>query len=181
MTLPPKRGAPTIKALFFDVDGVLTDGRVYIDDQGCESKVFDTKDGHGVKMAVAAGLNVAWISGRTSKATEQRARELGVAECHQGVSDKGGLFDALCRRWGVTRRETAAIGDDEPDVPMLVAAGFSACPADAAPQARKAAQVVLKNAGGRGAVREFVEHILRYNKLVEKTALSTRTRKIAIP
>jgi 3-deoxy-D-manno-octulosonate 8-phosphate phosphatase (KDO 8-P phosphatase) len=181
MTSPPKKGAPKIKALFFDVDGVMTDGRVYIDDQGCESKVFDTKDGHGVKMAVAAGLNVAWISGRTSKATEQRARELGVAECHQGVADKGRVFDDLCLRWGVTPRETAAIGDDEPDVPMLAAAGFSACPADAAPQARRAAQVVLKSAGGRGAVREFVEHILRYNKLVDKTAASTRTRRIAIP
>lgn len=176
----PRKGAPKIKALFFDVDGVLTDGRVYIDDQGRESKVFDTKDGHGVKMAVAAGLHVVWLSGRTSKATEQRARELGVTECHQGVADKGRVFEALCRRWGVAPRETAALGDDEPDIPMLTAAGFSACPSDAAPAARKAAQVVLKNAGGRGAVREFVEHILRYNKLAEKAAASARTRAIVI-
>jgi 3-deoxy-D-manno-octulosonate 8-phosphate phosphatase (KDO 8-P phosphatase) len=165
---PPRRKAPKIKALFFDVDGVLTDGRIYMDDEGRESKVFDTKDGHGIKMAIAAGLHVAWLSGRVSKATEQRALELGVADCRQGVADKAKVYVELCRRWGVARRETAALGDDEPDVPLLTVAGFSACPADAAPPARKAAQVVLKSAGGRGAVREFIEHILRYNKLVEK-------------
>lgn len=165
---PPRRKAPKIKALFFDVDGVLTDGRVYMDDEGRESKVFDTKDGHGIKMAIAAGLHVAWLSGRLSKATEQRALELGVVECRQGVADKAKVYVELCRRWGVAPRETAALGDDEPDVPLLTVAGFSACPADAAPPARKAAQVVLKSAGGRGAVREFIEHILRYNKLVEK-------------
>lgn len=164
----PRRGAPRIKALFFDVDGVLTDGRVFMDDQGHEFKVFDTKDGHGIKMALAAGLHVAWISGRTSRATEKRAGELGVLECHQGVADKAKVYEALCRSWGVTSRETAALGDDEPDVPMLASAGFSACPADAATAARKAAQVILKNPGGRGAVREFVEHILRYNRLVER-------------
>jgi 3-deoxy-D-manno-octulosonate 8-phosphate phosphatase (KDO 8-P phosphatase) len=176
----PKKGAPRIKALFFDVDGVLTDGRVFIDDQGHEFKVFDTKDGHGVKMAVAAGLRVAWISGRTSKATELRASELGVTECYQGVADKGEVFEALRRRWGVAPGETAALGDDEPDIPMLIAAGFSACPCDAASAARKAAQVVLKSAGGHGAAREFVEHILRYNKLVEKAAATARTRAILI-
>jgi 3-deoxy-D-manno-octulosonate 8-phosphate phosphatase (KDO 8-P phosphatase) len=165
---PPRRKAPKIKALFFDVDGVLTDGRVYMDDEGRESKVFDTKDGHGIKMAIAAGLHVAWLSGRLSKATEQRALELGVVECRQGVADKAKVYVELCRRWGVAPRETAALGDDEPDVPLLTVAGFSACPADAAPPARKAAQVVLKSAGGRGAVREFIEHILRYNKLIEK-------------
>ena len=163
-----RKGAPKIKALFFDVDGVLTDGRVYMDDQGREFKVFDTKDGHGIKTAIAAGLRVAWISGRTSKATDQRASELGVVECHQGVADKAKVYVELCQRWGLAPRETAALGDDEPDVPMLTVAGFSACPADAAPPARKAAQVVLKCDGGRGAVREFIEHILRYNKLIEK-------------
>jgi 3-deoxy-D-manno-octulosonate 8-phosphate phosphatase (KDO 8-P phosphatase) len=168
MTRTPRRDAPRIQALFFDVDGVLTDGRVYLDEQGHEFKVFDTKDGHGVKMALTAGLRVAWISGRNSRATAQRAAELGVLECHQGVEDKGAVYETLRRRWELSARETAALGDDEPDVPMLTAAGFSACPADAAPAARRAAKVVLKNPGGRGAVREFVEHILRYNRLIEK-------------
>jgi len=152
-----------IKALFFDVDGVLTDGRLYIDDRGRELKVFDTKDGHGVKKALAAGLDVAWISGRTSRATARRARELGVRHCHQGVKDKLRLYEALCRRLRVRPSETAVVGDDEPDAPMMTRAGFSACPCDAAPQAKKAARRILKNPGGRGAVREFVELVLSKN------------------
>jgi 3-deoxy-D-manno-octulosonate 8-phosphate phosphatase (KDO 8-P phosphatase) len=153
-----------IRALFFDVDGVLTDGRLYIDDRGRELKVFDTKDGHGMRMAVEAGLKVVWISGRTSLATAVRARDLGVRACYQGVRDKLELYERLCRRWRFSAQETAAIGDDEPDVPLLQAAGFSACPADAAPAARRAARVVLQNSGGRGAVREFVEKVLELNR-----------------
>jgi 3-deoxy-D-manno-octulosonate 8-phosphate phosphatase (KDO 8-P phosphatase) len=158
------RQSSIIRALFFDVDGVLTDGRVYLSDDGHEFKVFDTKDGHGVKKAIAAGLKVAWISGRASAATARRARELGVRECRQGVSDKAEAYREICRRWKVAPRETAAMGDDEPDVPMLEAAGFSACPADAAPAARRAARILLKNRGGRGAVREFVEWVLAFNR-----------------
>jgi 3-deoxy-D-manno-octulosonate 8-phosphate phosphatase (KDO 8-P phosphatase) len=157
------RSARPIRALFLDVDGVLTDGRLYLDDRGREMKVFDTKDGHGIKMAIAAGLKVAWISGRQSMATARRARELGVTECHQGIADKESLYRKLCRRWSLDPAETAAIGDDEPDVPLLAAAGFSACPSDAAPPARRAAQLVLTGAGGRGAVREFVEVVLARN------------------
>jgi 3-deoxy-D-manno-octulosonate 8-phosphate phosphatase (KDO 8-P phosphatase) len=152
-----------IKALFFDVDGVLTDGRLYIDDRGREFKVFDTKDGHGIKMALAAGLRVAWISGRDSLATRVRARDLGVRTLYQGVGDKLARYEILCRRWGLRPAETAAMGDDEPDLPMLRAAGLSACPADATPAARRAARIVLEHPGGRGAVREFVELVLSRN------------------
>jgi len=164
--LPHKKGLappPVIKALFLDVDGVLTDGRLYLDDRGRELKVFDTKDGHGIKMALAAGLKVAWISGRTSLATARRARDLGVRFCYQGVADKLARYEALRRRWSLEPEETAALGDDEPDAPLLRAAGFSACPADAAPAARKAAKLVLERPGGRGAVREFVERVLAIN------------------
>jgi 3-deoxy-D-manno-octulosonate 8-phosphate phosphatase (KDO 8-P phosphatase) len=152
-----------IKALFFDVDGVLTDGRIYLAGDGREFKVFDTKDGHGIRKAIAAGLKVAWISGRRSPATAARARDLGVHACFQGVRDKLAKFETLLRRWDVRPAEAAAIGDDEPDVPLLEAAGFSACPADAAPPARAAAQVRLKNPGGRGAAREFIDEVLRKN------------------
>jgi len=163
--LKPARRSPTpIRALFFDVDGVLTDGRLFIDDRGREMKVFDTKDGHGIKMAIAAGLTVVWISGRESLATSRRARDLGVEHCHQRIADKEKLYRQLCRRWSLDPSETAAIGDDEPDVPLLEAAGFSACPADAAPPARAAAKVVLEHPGGRGAVREFVETVLARNQ-----------------
>ncbi|HEY6066753.1 MAG TPA: HAD hydrolase family protein [Thermoanaerobaculia bacterium] len=159
-----KRTSPgRIQALFMDVDGVLTDGRLYMDDRGRELKVFDTKDGHGVKMAIEAGLKVVWVSGRESLATTRRARDLGVTHCYQSIADKEALYRRLCKRWGLAPGQTAAIGDDEPDVPLLSAAGFSACPADAAPPARAAAKVVLEHAGGRGAVREFVERVLARN------------------
>ena len=152
-----------IRALFFDVDGVLTDGRIYLAGDGTEFKVFDTKDGHGMRKAIAAGLKVAWISGRTSPATEARARDLGVHACFQGVRDKLSKYDSLCRRWKLSPEETAAMGDDEPDVPMMEAAGFSACPSDATEPARRAAASVLKNPGGRGAAREFIERVLARN------------------
>ena len=157
------RQSSIIRALFFDVDGVLTDGRIYLAGNGREFKVFDTKDGHGIRKAIALGLKVAWISGRTSPATSARARDLGVHACFQGVRDKLAKYEMLLRRWKLRPEETAAIVDDVPDVPLLEAAGFSACPSDSAPEARRAAQRVLKSAGGRGAAREFIEAILRAN------------------
>jgi 3-deoxy-D-manno-octulosonate 8-phosphate phosphatase (KDO 8-P phosphatase) len=157
---PPRR----IKALFFDVDGVLTDGRIYLAGNGTEFKVFDTKDGHGMRKAIAGGLRVAWISGRTSPATSARARDLGVHACLQGIRDKLEKYEMLCRRWKIEDAETAAIGDDEPDVPLLRTAGFSACPADATSAARSAARVVLERNGGRGAAREFIELVLKLNR-----------------
>lgn len=159
---PPRRRTPPIRALFLDVDGVLTDGRIYLSDEGDDFKVFDTKDGHGIKMAIAAGIEVAWISGRTSRATARRARELGVRFCRQGVPHDGKLaaYRELCRRLGVSPSETAAMGDDEPDVPMMEAAALSACPADATLPARRAAAIVLKNRGGQGAVRELIDLLL---------------------
>ena len=153
----------SIRALFLDVDGVLTDGQIYLDGRGHELKVFNTKDGHGMRKAIASGLKVAWISGRTSPATAARAKDLGVHACYQGVRDKLARYEVLCRRWKIAPGETAALGDDEPDVPMLAAAGFSACPADATPAARGAATIVLKSLGGRGAVREFIEILLARN------------------
>lgn len=153
-----------IRALFFDVDGVLTDGRLWIDDRGRELKVFDTKDGHGIKMALAAGLKVAWISGRMSGATVIRARDLGVRAIRQGVKDKGAAVQGYLARWEVERGESAACGDDVPDLAMFDACGLSACPFDAADEVRQRADLVLSKPGGRGAVREFVEEILRRNR-----------------
>lgn len=165
--LRPLRGQPRpIRALFLDVDGVLTDGRIYLSDDGNDFKVFDTKDGHGLKRAILGGIEVAWISGRTSRATARRARELGVRFCRQGVPHDGKLavYEEICRRLGVTPAETAAMGDDEPDVPMMEAAAISACPADAVPLTKRAAKIVLKNPGGHGAVREFIDLLLARNE-----------------
>jgi 3-deoxy-D-manno-octulosonate 8-phosphate phosphatase (KDO 8-P phosphatase) len=160
-----------IKALFFDVDGVLTDGRIYLAGDGTEFKVFDTKDGHGTRKAIAAGLKVAWISGRSSRATSARARDLGVHACIQGQHEKRAPYERLCRRWKLDPSETAAMGDDEPDLPMLEATGFSACPA------RKAAEVVLKRCGGRGAAREFIEMVLARNRRFGTRDSELGTRK----
>jgi hypothetical protein len=143
---PPRRKAPKIKALFFDVDGVLTDGRISIDEEGRESKVFDTKDGHGIKMAIASGLHVAWISGRTSKATEQRALELGVAQCRQGVADKAKVYLELCRFWGVVLRRRPWGTTNL----TLLTVSVSACPC-VRPAAAKTAQVVLRERRRRSA------------------------------
>ena len=158
-----RRGPEKIRLLVLDVDGVLTDGRIYLDGRGHELKVFDTKDGHGMRKAAAAGITVCWISGRRSPATARRARELGVPFCYQGVRDKSIRVAQVQRRLGIPRKQTAAMGDDEPDLPLFEAATLSACPADAAPAARRAADVTLKRPGGRGAVREFVEIILARN------------------
>ncbi len=149
-----------IRLLVLDVDGVLTDGQIYLDGRGHELKVFNTKDGHGLRKAAAAGITICWISGRRSPATARRARELGVPFCYQGVRDKGARIEAVRSRLGLTRAQIAAIGDDEPDIPMFEAAALSACPADATPATRRAADVVLKSPGGHGAVREFIERIL---------------------
>ena len=161
MKKPPRRRK--ILALFCDVDGVLTDGRITLDGRGNELKVFNTKDGHGLRKAAAAGIAVCWISGRTSPATARRARELGIPFCYQGVKDKRARFETVRRKLGLSGAQTAAIGDDEPDIPMFEAAGLSACPSDAVPAARRAATLVLKSAGGAGAVREFIELILARN------------------
>jgi 3-deoxy-D-manno-octulosonate 8-phosphate phosphatase (KDO 8-P phosphatase) len=158
-----KRGAARIRALFLDVDGVLTDGRIYLDGRGHELKVFNTKDGHGMRKAAAAGITLCWISGRSSPATARRARELGVRFCYQGVCDKGARLEAVRRKLKLSPAETASIGDDEPDIPMLESTGLSACPADAVAATRRVAQIVLKSPGGHGAVREFIEIILARN------------------
>jgi 3-deoxy-D-manno-octulosonate 8-phosphate phosphatase (KDO 8-P phosphatase) len=158
-----KRRPEKIRLLVLDVDGVLTDGRIYLDGRGHELKVFDTKDGHGMRKAAAAGITVCWISGRTSPATARRARELGVPFCYQGVRDKAVRIAAVRMRLGLSKAQIAAMGDDEPDLPMFDAATISACPSDAVPAARRRATYVLKRPGGSGAVREFVEMILARN------------------
>jgi 3-deoxy-D-manno-octulosonate 8-phosphate phosphatase (KDO 8-P phosphatase) len=158
-----KRRPEKIRLLVLDVDGVLTDGRIYLDGRGHELKVFDTKDGHGMRKAAAAGITVCWISGRSSPATARRARELGVPFCYQGVRDKAVRIAAVRMRLGLSKAQIAAMGDDEPDLPMFDAAAISACPSDAVPAARRRATYVLKRPGGSGAVREFVEMILARN------------------
>ncbi len=150
-----------IRLVVLDVDGVLSDGRIIYDAAGVEYKVFDAHDGYGIRMATALGIKFALISGRRSKVVSFRARELGIGEVHQGVTDKHRVFKDLLRRHRITPAQTCAMGDDEPDLPMLRAAGFSAAPCDAVPPVRKAVDYVTKAAGGRGAVREVLDLIIK--------------------
>jgi len=116
-----------------------------------------------MRKAAAAGITLCWISGRRSTATSRRARELEIPFCYQGVRDKAARLESVRRKLGLTRDEIAAIGDDEPDIPMFAAAGISACPSDAEPAARRAATWILRKPGGDGAVRELIERLLVRN------------------
>jgi 3-deoxy-D-manno-octulosonate 8-phosphate phosphatase (KDO 8-P phosphatase) len=152
--------AQRIHLLVLDVDGVLTDGRLYISAAGEELKVFHVRDGSGLVAIQRAGVTVAIISGRDSAAVTRRASELGIRHVRQGVSDKGAELDRLLAELGVTAEETACVGDDTPDAPMLRRAGLAIGVADAHPALLAAAHWVTKSNGGHGAVREVCDLLL---------------------
>ncbi len=145
----------------FDVDGVLTDGTLYFGTQGDEIKAFSSLDGHGLKMLQRAGVEVAIISGRSSRALELRAENLGVKELHMGVEDKRRLLAELAARRGIDLAQTGYMGDDVVDLPILRACGFSATVADAHDEVLGRVDYVASKNGGRGAVREVCDLILR--------------------
>lgn len=153
--------AAKIRLLILDVDGVLTDGRIIMDDEGRESKHFDVKDGHGLKILMRCGVDVAIITGRVSRAVEHRARDLGITEVHQQSWDKVAVFEAMLRRRGMTASETAFVGDDIVDIPLLNRVGLAFGVADASPEVLRAVDFVTQRPGGRGAVREVCELLLR--------------------
>jgi len=149
-----------IRLLILDVDGVLTDGRLYYGPRGEALKVFHVRDGAGLKQLCAAGLVVAVISGRRSPMTRRRCRELGIRHVLQGVADKQAALQRLCLRLAIAPAECACIGDDTPDVPMMRIAGLAFAVADAHEEARRAAHVVTALPGGHGAVREVCDRLL---------------------
>jgi 3-deoxy-D-manno-octulosonate 8-phosphate phosphatase (KDO 8-P phosphatase) len=144
----------------FDVDGVFTDGRLYLGDDGAEYKCFHVRDGHGVKELIRAGLTVAVISGRRSAAVERRMAELGVERLVQGCDDKGPALESLMAELGVAAGDVACVGDDLPDLPMLSLAGLALTVADAHPDVIAAADHVTRARGGAGAVREICDLLL---------------------
>ena len=153
--------AAEIKLLVLDVDGVMTDGRIIVDDDGRESKNFHVHDGSAVFLLRRAGIETAIISGRTARCVEWRARDLKIAECHQGAHDKVAKFEEMRARLGLAARECAFVGDDALDVPLMRHVGLAAAPADARLEAKAAAALVTEARGGHGAVREVAEAILR--------------------
>lgn len=156
-----------IKLVCFDVDGVLTDGRVIIDDLGREIKFFHSRDGHGLKMLMRAGLKVALITGRKSQVVEKRAEDLGITEVHQGVIDKLIVYNDLLKRLNLAPSETAMAGDDVVDLPVMRRCGLALAPADAAPEVAAIAHFITSLNGGRGAARQMVEYILKGQGLWE--------------
>ncbi|MEE9613382.1 MAG: HAD-IIIA family hydrolase [Thermodesulfobacteriota bacterium] len=155
------RKVKAVKLLILDVDGVLTDGRISYTEQGDEIKSFHAHDGHGIKFLVKAGIECAIITVRSSGIVKRRAGELGIKFVYQGVENKDDAFEEILGKLGITPPEAAYIGDDLPDLPVLTRVGFSASVSDAVGEVRARADYVTERPGGRGAVREVAELILR--------------------
>lgn len=149
-----------IRLVAFDVDGVFTDGRFYLSDTGIESKAFCTLDGYGIRAILKAGIEVAVISGRKSRAVEIRMQELGVSHVALGCRDKLQEFDRICDSLGLDCSECAYVGDDIPDLPLLRKAGFSVAVANSVVQVQEACDYTTVARGGFGAVREVCDMIL---------------------
>ena len=164
-----------VEGLVLDIDGVLTDASLYYSEQGETLKVMSARDGMGMAMLRDVGVPMAVVSGRASPVIEARLRELGVRGIEFRRMDKSNAFEQVCREWAVEPDRVAAMGDDLVDVPMLRRAGFSAAPADADPRVRQVVDHVCASAGGRGAVRELAEMILRsrgaWDAIVERFEL----------
>ena len=150
-----------IKLLLLDVDGVLTDGTILIHPDGSESKTFNIRDGAGIVWAQRAGLSIGLLSARVAEATAVRAAQLGITIVSMGGADKLAGYERILADAGLSDEQVGYMGDDLQDLPVLRRAGFSAAPADAAPEVRAAVHWVSASGGGRGAVRECIEHVLQ--------------------
>ena len=157
---PPMPQARGIRLLTCDVDGVLTDGRIYVDDTGRETKAFSALDGVGLKLLMQAGVRIAWITGSRAAAVMHRARALGIDRVIQGAEDKLTPWEALRGELDLPAAACAHIGDDLADVPVFARCGFSVTVPHAPPSVRASAHFVTMHEGGRGAVRELCELIL---------------------
>lgn len=150
-----------IRFLVLDVDGILTDGMLYVSDEGSTAKRFAIVDGAGLVYWQRADLKAAIVSGHASEGVVLRFRELGLTEIHVGVKDKLATFLDLTARYGLEQREVAVMGDDLMDLPLLKRAGFAATVASAHEECKRIAHYITKREAGRGAVREVIELILR--------------------
>jgi 3-deoxy-D-manno-octulosonate 8-phosphate phosphatase (KDO 8-P phosphatase) len=150
-----------VKILILDVDGVLTDGRIIINDRGEETKSFNVKDGYGIRALLDTGIDVAVITGRRSGVVEHRAKDLGIKSVYQGVTDKKSACIRLLEEKRLTSDQACYIGDDLPDIPVLRYVGMPVAVADAVKEAREAALYITEKNGGNGAVREVCELILK--------------------
>ncbi len=153
--------AKAIRLVLLDVDGVLTDGRLFLSDSGEEFKAFHSRDGHGIKMLLATGVGVGLVTGRRSPVVERRADDLGITIVVQGCHDKRAAVHQLLAEQGVAAHAAAFMGDDVIDLPAMEAVGLAVAVADAHPLVRARAQWVTEHNGGEGAVRELCELVMR--------------------
>lgn len=153
--------ARAIKLLLLDVDGVLTDGRIILDDRGVESKHFDVRDGQGIVLLMRAGIEVGLITARNSKAVRYRAKELGLRIVRQGIQNKATTYGEIRRQSGLADRQIAYIGDDIGDVEILRRVGLAVTVKDGWEEIFRSVDYVTERPGGRGAVREVAELLLK--------------------
>lgn len=161
-----------IKLLLLDVDGVLTDGRIIYDDQGLETKFFNVKDGVGIRLLMKCGLEVGIITGRVSRVVQHRCANLGIKKVYQGVSNKVAVSKKIIKECSLLEEEVAYMGDDLPDIPLFDLVGVPIAVADAPEPVRKKALIVTQADGGRGAVREVCEMLLKAQDLWDKMVAS---------
>lgn len=149
-----------IRLLAFDIDGVFTDGRFYLSDDGVESKAYSTQDGFGLRRALDAGLEVAVISGRASRSVELRMQELGIRHVFLACKDKVAALEGLAASLGIALDDCAFVGDDIPDLALMRRVGLPVAVANAVPEVRDICAVTTRASGGHGAVREICDMVL---------------------
>jgi 3-deoxy-D-manno-octulosonate 8-phosphate phosphatase (KDO 8-P phosphatase) len=156
-----RKKAAKIRLLLLDVDGVLTDGRIIIDDRGVETKQFHVRDGQGIALLKRAGIDIGFVTGRSSAVVRHRAKDLGVKLVFQGVAKKLDCYQEIKRRQGLEDEAIAYMGDDLIDLPVLAKAGLAITVADGWPQLSSSVDYITNAGGGQGAVREVAELLLK--------------------
>jgi len=158
--IPPLKKLKHIQLLLLDVDGVLTDGTIIYNDDGSETKVFNARDGFGLKLVMSAGIEVGLVTGRSSKALRHRCNNLGIGHLFAGIRDKAKMLEKIVAKTGIGPVHTAFVGDDLPDLPIMKRTGLSIAVADAHEIVRQKADWTTQAPGGHGAVREVCEALL---------------------
>ena len=161
MTANYKENLIDIKKFIFDVDGVLTDGKLLISESGELLRSMNVKDGFAMKFAIDNGYKIGIISGGTNEAVRSRLENLGIEEIHLKSHDKIIHFENFVKKFGFNTKNILVMGDDIPDIPIIKAAGIGTCPQDAVPEVKSACQYVSKNQGGKGAVRDVIEQVMK--------------------
>lgn len=167
--------AQRIRLIIFDIDGVLTNGSLFFDNNGEEYKAFSSRDGHGMRMLLECGLEGAIITGRQSRLVEHRMRDLGIQRVYQGFRDKRPAFEALRQETGLRREQIAYLGDDVIDLPVMKQVGMAMAVADAHPFVIQHADYVTQRPGGQGAAREAIEFVLEAQGLLQDKLASYLT------